>query len=92
MSTTEEPPISTSPIRITLVSCRKLRLASLKGSGMPTASATPAIRPTSSTGGSAPSPTAASTTGPGVGARTTWKPRSRSFASTAWSSSSVAFA
>ncbi len=71
MSTTAEPPISTSPIRSTLVSRRKVRLASLKGSGMPTASATPAITRTSSSGGRAPSPTAASTTGPVEGARTT---------------------
>jgi len=33
----------------------------------------------------------ASTPGPAEGARTTWNPRSRSFASTAWSCSCVAF-
>ncbi len=71
MSTTAVPPISTSPIRSTVVSRRKLRLASLKGSGMGSASATPGMAHTSASGGSAPSPTAASTVGPEEGARTT---------------------
>ena len=62
MMTTEGPPISTLPIRITLVVSRKLRLASLNGSGIGRASATPGRARISSSGGMLPSPTAAITT------------------------------